>query len=355
MGTRPEVIKMQSLYHSLKSDKLFDPVVCFTGQHMQLCEPLFEFFNIEVHHSLSVMEQSQTLSGIASKIFSSIPEVLQIEKPKMVMVQGDTTTALIVALSAFHEHIPVGHVEAGLRTGDLNAPFPEEGNRSLISRISKFHFAPTELAKSFLNQENIYENVYVTGNTVIDSLINTNKKVSNGHYKLDDYGLMADGFVLITIHRRESFGEPLRNICCALKKLADFYPEIRFVFPVHPNPKIRETINELLKGIENMKLLSPLPYPEFVFLMGRCRLLITDSGGVQEEAPALGKPIVVLRETTERNEVAKLKSVILAGANPTKIFDSVTHFLNSNKHIEPTFPFGDGTAANRIVDIIRNS
>ena len=354
MGTRPEVIKMQSIYHRLKSDSFFDPIICFTGQHMELCEPLFEFFKLKIHHSLALMEKGQTLSRLASKTLASMPKVLSLEQPDIVLVQGDTTTALTVALSAFHEQIPVGHVEAGLRTGDLAAPFPEEGNRSLISRIATFHFAPTELAKLLLNKENIFENVYVTGNTVIDSLLQTKRRVGESIYNLQYFGINGD-FVLITIHRRESFGLPINRICGAIKRLSGVYPKIDFVIPVHPNPIVNIAIHQILSGLENVKLIDPLPYAEFVYLMARCRLLLTDSGGVQEEAPALGKPIVVLRETTERSEIAELYSVKLVGSDPDKIFNASVAFLHESNGISPNYIFGNGKAADNIAEILRKS
>ena len=345
---------MQSIYHCLKSDSFFDPIICFTGQHMELCEPLFEFFKLKIHHSLALMEKGQTLSRLASKTLDSMPKVLSLEQPDIVLVQGDTTTALTVALSAFHEQIPVGHVEAGLRTGDLAAPFPEEGNRSLISRIATFHFAPTELAKSLLNKENIFENVYVTGNTVIDSLLQTKRRVGEGIYNHQDFGVDGD-FVLVTIHRRESFGDPLIRICNAIKRLSRVYNNFNFVIPVHPNPNVSVVVHQILGDLENVKLIDPLPYPEFVDLMTRCRLLLTDSGGIQEEAPALGKPIVVLRETTERSEIAELDSVKLVGSDPDKIFNASVAFLHESNGISPNYIFGNGKAADNIAEILRKS
>ena len=352
MGTRPEVIKMQSVYHALKESPLAEPIVCLTGQHMELCDPLMKFFQIKVDHSLNLMSKNQTLSSLASRVLGKLPLVLGDSTPDAVLVQGDTTTALSVAIASFHEKIPVGHIEAGLRTGRLDSPFPEEGNRCMISRIAKWHFAPTEMAAKVLRSENVSKDVHVTGNTVIDSLLKTKGKVSQDETDLLDLGLKPERYFLLTIHRRESFGAPLVRICEAINSLARSFPNYDFILPVHPNPNVRNVVTQKLNGLENIKLLDPLPYPEFVLLMSNCHLIITDSGGIQEEAPALGKPVVVLRDVTERTEVLEVPSIKLAGTDPTKIINSVKELLAIREPIRPNYIFGDGNAARRIVEIL---
>jgi UDP-N-acetylglucosamine 2-epimerase (non-hydrolysing) len=352
MGTRPEVIKMESVYHELRKDDLLVPIVCMTGQHTELTRPLVDLFDLKVDFSLDLMEKNQGLSSLASRVLQSMPAALREASPDAVLVQGDTTTAFAVALAAFHEGIPVGHVEAGLRTGRLDSPFPEEANRSMLSRIAKWHFAPTRLAAENLAKENITSNVHVTGNTVVDALLRMRNRIECQEVAVEPHGFEGNNHVLITTHRRESFGRPMVSICGAIADLADRFPDFAFVLPVHPNPNLREPIEHALANKPNVHLIDPLPYQDFVALMMSCRLILTDSGGIQEEAPSLGKPVVVMRDVTERKEALETKSIVLAGTERQSIRQAAEDLLNDHQSIPNDNPFGDGSSSIKITQTL---
>lgn len=357
MGTRPEVIKMEAVYHRLREDEFLDPVVCMTGQHLELTRPLIELFDLKTDFSLDLMEKNQGLSSLASKVLQSMPDILNRASPDAVLVQGDTTTALAVALAAFHENIPVGHVEAGLRTGRLDSPFPEEANRSMVSRIATWHFAPTRSAAENLVREGLVSDVKITGNTVVDALLRMRTRIDKKEVNVAAPAFEENRYVLVTTHRRESFGRPLESICGAIADLADRFGDLSFVLPVHPNPNVREPIENALGAKPNVHLIDPLPYQDFVFLMMRCRLILTDSGGIQEEAPSLGKPVVVMRDVTERKEVLETESIVLAGTERQEIVEAAFQLLKKTEggSMSHENPFGDGQAASSIVDCLKRA
>jgi UDP-N-acetylglucosamine 2-epimerase (non-hydrolysing) len=336
--------------------------ICVTAQHRQMLDQVLKIFNIAPHYDLNIMTDNQTLSDLTAKIITKLQEVLIEEKPDLVIVQGDTTTTLVGSLSAFYSKTPVAHLEAGLRTGKKYAPFPEEINRRITSVIADLHFAPTGLARENLLRENIpAERIFVTGNTVIDALllvverIRTNNSYrSNWLFKGIDF---SKKIVLITGHRRENFGEGFLNICKAIRSLSIEFPQIEFVYPVHLNPNVRKPVTSILKGLPNVHLIEPLDYEPFVYLMDKSYLILTDSGGVQEEAPSLGKPVLVMRDTTERPEAVDAGTVKLVGADAQKII-SMTRDLILNEEMYLMMsrahnPYGDGKASERITSIIR--
>ncbi len=336
--------------------------ICVTAQHRQMLDQVLKIFNIAPHYDLNIMTDNQTLSDLTAKIITKLQEVLIEEKPDLVIVQGDTTTTLVGSLSAFYSKTPVAHLEAGLRTGKKYAPFPEEINRRITSVIADLHFAPTGLARENLLRENIpAERIFVTGNTVIDALllvverIRTNNSYrSNSLFKGIDF---SKKIVLITGHRRENFGEGFLNICKAIRSLSIEFPQIEFVYPVHLNPNVRKPVTSILKGLPNVHLIEPLDYEPFVYLMDKSYLILTDSGGVQEEAPSLGKPVLVMRDTTERPEAVDAGTVKLVGADALKII-SMTRDLILNEEMYLMMsrahnPYGDGKASERITSIIR--
>ncbi len=364
-GTRPEAIKLCPLAMAMREDPDFEPRVCVTAQHRSMLDQVLDVFDVSPDADLDLMIPDQTLAGLTSRAVAAIDSYLEIDKPDMVIVQGDTTTVLCAALAAFYRNIPVGHVEAGLRTWRKRSPFPEEINRVLTSRIADVHFAPTEWAADNLRDEGIPSGrIHVTGNTVIDALHIALERIRQDPPAIP--GLPDDLFnrrnrlplVLITGHRRENFGDGMRSICRAIRRLADDFPNVRFVYPVHMNPHVRGPVGELLSSRENIHLLDPLPYLPFVRMMDRATLVLTDSGGVQEEAPALGKPVLVMRETTERPEGVDAGTVRLVGSAEDSIIAAVTRLLVDGSArdamAKAANPYGDGKACDRIIDICRN-
>ncbi len=372
-GTRPEAIKMAPLVKYLQSkQQFFETLVCVTGQHRQMLDQVTSLFQISPDYDLNIMKPGQDLYDVTARILTGMRDVLDDCRPDIVLVHGDTSTSTAAAISAFYKQIPVGHVEAGLRTGDIYSPWPEEMNRQITGRIASLHFAPTSLSRDNLIKENITSNnIVVTGNTVIDALnmvlskINTDKELTNRLKKvLADAGYdtsrLDNGrkMVLITGHRRENFGDGFRNICLALKDLAEKYPEVDFVYPMHLNPNVRRPINEIFAGAphSNMFFIEPLDYLPFVYMMQLSYMIITDSGGIQEEAPSLGKPVVVMREVTERPEALAAGTIRLVGTNRDLIVSQVSQYIDDkecyDKHKKISNPYGDGNACMRIADFI---
>jgi UDP-N-acetylglucosamine 2-epimerase len=359
-GTRPDTIKLAPIILALQRDpEHFQVVNIATAQHRQMLDQVLDVFKIHPYHDLNIMQPRQTLASLTKNTIEALDHVLAEEKPDMVLVQGDTTTTMVGSLAAFYRHIPVGHVEAGLRTGDKLNPFPEEINRRLTSSITELHFAPTETAKKALLKENIAKkSVFVTGNSVIDALkIAVMKDYTFTVQRLNELVGGNKRIVLLTMHRRENWGEPMRGACMAVKKLAKKYPDLHFVFPVHLNPVVREIVHPMLGGIANVYLIEPLDYLDFVNLMAKSYLVISDSGGVQEEGPSLGKPVLVLRKVTERPEAVQYGTVKLVGLDEKKIFDAARKLLESKAAYDAmasaTNPYGDGKASERTVGIIK--
>lgn len=358
-GTRPEAIKMSMLIRQFAAFKEVELDVCFTGQHKEMVLPLIDFFEIPVHHSLDVMQQNQTLASLCARSMEALDKYFVQEKPDMVFVQGDTTTAMCAASCAFYRQIKVAHVEAGLRTHDIYSPFPEEFNRQIISKIACLHFSPTQLASQNLIKELIpEEKIFITGNTVIDALLYTQDKIAQ-QPSLYERALLKEitykPYVLITGHRRENFGDGFKNICQAIKELAIKYPEYNFIYPVHLNPNVQQPVNEILSEQSNIYLLPPQDYVQFALLMSDCYLILTDSGGIQEEAPALGKPVLVMRDTTERPEAINAGVAALTGTDITSIVTQVSKLIDDPEIYKAMSqaqnPFGNGEAAAQIVAI----
>ena len=368
-GTRPEAIKMAPLVKKLQANpEEFQTVVCVTGQHREMLDQVLRLFDITPDYDLNIMKPNQDLYDITSRILLGMRDVLKQVQPDIVLVHGDTTTSMAAALAAFYQQIPVGHVEAGLRTGNIYSPWPEEMNRLMTGRISTVHFSPTPLAKQNLLQEHVDEaKIVVTGNTVIDALqmvverlkndeqlaSEVKDKVLNMGYDVNRLG-EDRRLVLITGHRRENFGEGFLNICHAIKNLSEKYPNVDFVYPMHLNPNVRKPVLEILgEGADNVFLIEPLDYLPFVYMMQHSTLILTDSGGVQEEAPGLGKPVLVMRDTTERPEAVEAGTVLLVGTNREKIEQGVSILLDDSdcyrRMSEAVNPYGDGLACERIV------
>lgn len=358
-GTRPEAIKLCPLVLELKKHPEFEPHVCVTGQHRQMLDQVLEVFGVTPDVDLNLMQPDQTLAGLTARAITAIDAYLADYRPDIVIVQGDTTTSFCAALAAFYRRIVVGHVEAGLRTWNRFSPFPEEVNRTITSRIADLHFAPTQWAKGNLLKEGVPENrVFVTGNTVIDALHIAVEKVRRKPPEIPGVPkelLNGDTrrMVLITGHRRENFGDGFRNICEAISELAARFPDTAFVYPVHLNPNVRKPVFDLLSGRVNIHLVEPLSYLPFVALMKRSTVVLTDSGGVQEEAPGLGKPVLVMRDTTERPEAVQAGTVRLAGTDRDVIVDGVSTLLIDREAYQvmarAVNPYGDGNACQRIV------
>ncbi len=361
-GTRPEAIKMAPLYREL-SKKLynFELRVCVTAQHRQLLDQVIEFFEIKIDYDLNLMQPGQSLSQITSGALSKLEKVLEEFLPDLVLVQGDTNTAFVGALAAYYKKIKIGHVEAGLRSWDLYSPFPEEGNRIMAGHISTFHFAPTEEARRNLSKEGIKKNVFVVKNTVIDALymgLNIINEKGNKEYRdYFDFLDFSKRTILVTGHRRESFGRPFEQICLALRDIAKKEHEVEIVYPLHSNPNVTEPVNRLLSGYENIHIIEPLDYPKLLWLMNRSCFVITDSGGIQEEAPSLGKPVLVTREVTERMEGIKAGTAKLVGTDRKKIVRNALLLLNNkkvyNRMSKAVNPYGDGKASVRIASILK--
>ncbi len=362
-GTRPEAIKMAPLV--LELGQSMEVIVCVTAQHREMLDQVLDLFDIIPKYDLNLMQPGQDLIDVTSNVLSGIKRVISKEEPDLVIVHGDTTTTLSASIAAFYRQIPVAHVEAGLRTHDMSAPFPEEFNRQVVSKIASFHFAPTELAKTNLINEKIpTETIYTTGNTVIDSLLSVIIKAKSIKYSnrlIDQLNFLKDSnnlprIILVTGHRRENFGQGFEKICEALKEIANQNRDIQIVYPVHLNPNVTEPVKRILSNIKNIHLIDPLDYLNFVKLMNDSYLILTDSGGIQEEAPSLGKPVVVFRESTERIEGLESGTIRLVGSNKSKIIETVNELLNNHSSYvrmsEIKNPYGDGQASKRIYRVL---
>ena len=360
-GTRPEAIKMAPLIKAFKAEPTFETKVCVTGQHREMLDQVLEFFEITPDFDLNLMKPNQTLFDITIRALDGLQEVLRVFQPDNIVVQGDTTTAFIGALAGYYQKVAVTHIEAGLRSHDLYSPFPEEGNRKLVGHLAKYHFTPTPKATDHLKNENIHNHVYQVGNTVIDALflgLDIIKKRGEEEFYKHFEGIdFEKKIVLVTGHRRESFGEPFENICNAIKDLATTYPGIQVVYPVHLNPNVRKTVNEILSGISNVHLIEPLSYPYLIWLMNKSFMVLTDSGGIQEEAPSLGKPVLVMREVTERMEGIESGTAKLVGTDYDKIVSEAKHLLDDPDHYmamaQAVNPYGDGTTSQQVVEILK--
>ncbi len=357
-GTRPEAIKLAPLISRLKNNSNFDLRVCNTGQHKELLDPILTFFDIKVDYNLNVMEPNQELHKLTSKILIALNPILKSFSPYYVVVHGDTTTAFSAALTSFYSKIKVIHVEAGLRTHNLYSPFPEELNRTLISSMSYINFAPTIKAKQNLESEMSNSNIIVTGNTVIDSLFDSLLKIGDSKpTSLIDINFDPNKkIILFTGHRRENFGEGFEKIFNAIKHIINNRPDVNIIYPIHPNPNIKKIAEKYFGKNNSVKLISPLNYQDFIWLMKKCYIVVTDSGGIQEEAPSLGKPVIVTREYTERQEAIDAGAVLLVGTETNRLIESVNLLLDDsdlyNKMAKINNPYGDGKASNRIIEYL---
>lgn len=360
-GTRPEAIKMAPLVHALSTDERFESRVCVTAQHREMLDQVLELFEITPDYDLNIMKAGQTLNDVTAKILLELKPVLQEFKPDVVLVHGDTATTFAASLAAYYEQIAVGHVEAGLRTGNIYSPWPEEANRKLTGALASYHFAPTLTSKENLLKENIDESkVYVTGNTVIDALLMIKEKIATDN---DLKSTLAAQFpfldenkklILVTGHRRESFGGGFERICESLAITAKKHTEVQIVYPMHLNPNVREPVNRILSAIDNVVLVEPQQYLPFIYLMNRSNIILTDSGGIQEEAPSLGKPVLVMRDTTERPEAVAAGTVKLVGTNVQQITRELDILLTDEAEYKAMSvahnPYGDGQACQRILE-----
>lgn len=362
-GTRPEAIKMAPVVKSLHDDPRFTVTVCVTAQHREMLDQVLDLFEITPDHDLNLMKPRQSLHEIASRIILGLAPVFEAERPDFVLVHGDTATTLAASIAAYYAQIPVGHVEAGLRTWNMYSPWPEEGNRRGTGALTSLHFAPTQRACENLLKENTDpRSITVTGNTVIDALfsvrdrINADKSLSDqlaGEFSFLDTNRKL---ILVTGHRRESFGRGFESICEALRRIANRHPEVELLYPVHLNPNVKEPVNRLLADVDNIHRIEPLDYLPFVFLMNRSHIILTDSGGIQEEAPSLGKPVLVMRETTERPEAIEAGTVRLVGTDADQIVSEVARLMSDELAYEEMSrahnPYGDGKACNRILEVL---
>lgn len=358
-GTRPEAIKMCPLVKELQKHSKVESIVCLTGQHREMLQQVIDIFNIYVKYNLDIMQPKQTLVTITTSVLKKIEPVLEKEKPDIVLVHGDTSTSFVAALAAFYQQIPVGHVEAGLRTFDKYSPFPEEMNRNLTGKIATLHFAPTENNRINLKNENITENVFVTGNTVLDAFRTTVRpgyQYKNADVRNIDF--KGKRCILMTAHRRENLGEPLKNICRAVKRIVEEFRDVELVYPVHMNPLVRDTAFSILGGMERVHLISPLDVEDMHNLMSRSYLVMTDSGGLQEEAPSCGIPVLVMRTETERPEAVEAGTVKVVGVDENIIYKYAYMLLTDKREYEKMAkavnPYGDGHACERIVKHIIN-
>lgn len=374
-GTRPEAIKMCPLVKEFqKHQDDFKTIVCVTGQHREMLDQVLGIFDVTPDYDLNIMRQGQDLYDVTARVLVGMRDVINVVRPDVVLVHGDTTTSMAAALAAFYQHIPVGHVEAGLRTHNIYSPWPEEINRQITGRIATYNFSPTLLSENNLKDENVTGKIFVTGNTVIDALhmvvekLNSDKslaieqadKLRRAGY---DVSRLSDGrkLVLITGHRRENFGDGFKNICSAICDLKGKYPEVDFVYPMHLNPNVRKPIHEMfgenLDNLGNLFFIEPLQYLEFIYLMEKSTIVLTDSGGIQEEAPGLGKPVLVMRDTTERPEALDSGTVHLVGTNYYRIMNEVSTLLDSKDEYEKMSkavnPYGDGQACKRIIEALK--
>lgn len=368
-GTRPEAIKMAPVALALDDSDQIDSFVCVTAQHREMLDQVLDLFEIKPDYDLDLMRPNQDLYDITSRILLGIRDVLISLKPDLVLVHGDTTTCFAASLASFYQQIPVGHVEAGLRTGDMLAPFPEEANRSLVGKLANYHFAPTSLSQLNLQKEGVSEdNILITGNTVIDALLWVKKRLMSyensvwkkafGPVLFERLEKKEKKLILITGHRRENFGSGFVNLCDAIKTLAIKYPDWEFVYPVHLNPNVQKPVFEILSNLNNVSLISPQDYLPFTWLMNRSSMILTDSGGIQEEAPSLGKPVLVMRDVTERPEAVEAGTVRLVGTNKNSIIEHVEAVMTQadiyNQMSKSHNPYGDGKASSRILDFIVN-
>ncbi len=356
-GTRPEAIKMCPLILELKKHKEIDCKVCLTGQHREMLDQVMQAFEVEADYNLDIMKDRQTLTTITTSVMEGLETVLEQEKPDIVLVHGDTTTSYAAALAAFYQKISVGHVEAGLRTRDIYSPFPEEMNRLLTDRISTYYFVPTKQNQQNLTEEGIIKNVFITGNTVIDAFHYTVKEdYSFSSEALKEIDFSNHRVVTVTAHRRENLGEPLKNICAAIKRIAQEYAEVIFVYPVHLNPAVREVVFDVLADLDNVKLIDPIDVLDMHNLLARSYMVMTDSGGLQEEAPHFGKPVLVLRTETERPEAVEAGTVKVVGVDEKNIYSEAKVLLDDKDIYEQMAkavnPYGDGHASERIVESI---
>ncbi len=375
-GTRPEAIKMAPLVKELKKNPTdFKTIICVTGQHREMLDQVLDIFDIKPDYDLNIMQLQQDLYDVTSRVLLGLRDILKETKPDVVLVHGDTTTSTAAALAAFYQQIPVGHVEAGLRTGNIYSPWPEEMNRQITSRIATYHFAPTPLSRENLLQENISDKkITITGNTVIDALYQVVDKIKNNTILSNELknNILKNGYdvnrlttgkklILITGHRRENFGDGFIRICTAIKDLTQKYPDVDFVYPMHLNPNVRKPIHEVfsegLSNFNNIFFIEPLEYLSFVYLMEKSSIVLTDSGGIQEEAPGLGKPVLVMRDTTERPEALSSGTVHLVGTDYNKIFNEISILIDDvttyEKMSNAVNPYGDGNACKRIVEELK--
>ncbi|MGN1000553.1 MAG: non-hydrolyzing UDP-N-acetylglucosamine 2-epimerase [Bacilli bacterium] len=353
-GTRPEAIKMCPLVKELKTRKNIETIVCVTGQHRQMLDQVLEAFEVKPDYDLSIMKEKQTLFDVTVNILERIKLVMEKVKPDVVLVHGDTTTTFATGLAAFYLQIPVGHVEAGLRTYNIYSPYPEEFNRQAVSIIAKYNFAPTEASKqNLLSEGKNEETIYVTGNTAIDALKTTVSK--DYHHEQLDWAKDSK-LIILTAHRRENLGEPLKNIFKAVKRIVENHEDVKVIYPIHMNPLVRETAKDILSSCDRVRLIEPLEVLDFHNFLANSYLILTDSGGIQEEAPSLGKPVLVLRDTTERPEGIKAGTLKLVGTDEKTIYDEVNKLLTNteeyNKMSTASNPYGDGTASKQIADIL---
>ena len=375
-GTRPEAIKMCPLVKKLQEESsCFKTIICVTGQHREMLDQVLTFFDVKPDYDLNIMKPGQDLTDVTSRVLLGMRDVFKVCHPDIVLVHGDTTTSIAAAIAAFYQRIPVGHIEAGLRTNNIYSPWPEEMNRQITGRLSTYNFSPTTESEFNLNSENVHGKIFVTGNTVIDALHYVVNKLKNNAKLADSVkdSLLLSGYdisrvdsgkrlVLITGHRRENFGEGFINIVSAIKTLSQIYPDVDFVYPMHLNPNVRKPIHMVLGDDlsirHNLFFIDPLQYIEFVYLMAKSTIVLTDSGGIQEEAPGLGKPVLVMRDTTERPEALASGTVHLVGTNYDKIINEVRTLLDDKIEYEKMSkainPYGDGNACNRIVNILKN-
>jgi UDP-N-acetylglucosamine 2-epimerase (non-hydrolysing) len=368
-GTRPEAIKMAPLYHALRESSDFQTIVCVTAQHRQMLDQVLRVFEVSPDIDLDLMKPGQDLFDVTASVLLGMREVFRQHRPDVALVHGDTTTTLATAMAAFYAGVPVGHVEAGLRTHDVYAPFPEEFNRQVASKVTRWHFAPTLISKQNLLAEHIPdENITVTGNTVIDALLWILDRIEANPERRSaivdfltgclSFNWHETRFVLITGHRRENFGDGFLQICEGIKDLAKHYPALHFVYPVHLNPNVQQPVKEILDGLDNVHLVEPLDYEPFVFLLKHSYIVLTDSGGIQEEAPSLGKPVLVMRDATERPEAIDAGTVRLVGANRQRIIENICELLDNEESYRTMSrahnPYGDGKACERIIKVLRN-
>lgn len=353
-GTRPEAIKMCPLVKELQTRENIETVVCVTGQHREMLDQVLEAFDVKPDYDLSIMKSKQTLFDVTINILDHMKEVLEKEQPDVVLVHGDTSTTFVTALACFYLQIPVGHVEAGLRTYDIYSPYPEEFNRQAVGIVANYHFSPTEMAKeNLLKEGKNADDIYVTGNTAIDAL-KTTVREEYSHEQLEWVG--DSRLIMITAHRRENLGEPMRNMFKAIKRIVDEHEDIKVIYPIHMNPAVREAAKEILGNSDRVRIIEPLEVVDFHNFLGQSYMILTDSGGIQEEAPSLGKPVLVMRDTTERPEGVQAGTLKLVGTDEEKIYTSFKELLVDPKAYEAmskaSNPYGDGFASKRIADIL---